>query len=79
MIHKKSDEGAKVSVNAETAGERAYRRIRRDILFGGLAPAQKLKLDGLKAGKDWRDLEAAWRDDVEAFRKRRGAVLLYPE
>ena len=37
-----------MSVNAETAGERAYRRIRRDILFGGLAPAQKLKLDGLK-------------------------------
>ncbi len=41
-------EGAKVSVNAETAGERAYRRIRHDILFGRLAPAQKLKLDGLK-------------------------------
>src|SRR6266568_5081005 len=41
-------EGAKVNVNAETAGERAYRRIRHDILFGRLAPAQKLKLDGLK-------------------------------
>jgi len=38
----------KVGINAETAGERAYRRIRRDILFGRLAPAQKLKLDGLK-------------------------------
>jgi DNA-binding GntR family transcriptional regulator len=37
-----------VGVNAETAGERAYRYIRRDILFGRLAPAQKLKLDGLK-------------------------------
>jgi DNA-binding GntR family transcriptional regulator len=37
-----------VGVNAETAGERAYRHIRRDILFGRLAPAQKLKLDGLK-------------------------------
>ena len=37
-----------MGVNAETAGERAYRRIRRDILFGRLAPAQKLKLDGLK-------------------------------
>lgn len=37
-----------MGVNAETAGERAYRHIRRDILFGRLAPAQKLKLDGLK-------------------------------
>jgi DNA-binding GntR family transcriptional regulator len=37
-----------VGVNAESAGERAYRHIRRDILFGRLAPAQKLKLDGLK-------------------------------
>jgi len=37
-----------VGVNAETAGERTYRHIRRDILFGRLAPAQKLKLDGLK-------------------------------
>jgi len=37
-----------VGVNAETAGERAYRHIRRDILFGRLAPAQKLKLDGLR-------------------------------
>jgi DNA-binding GntR family transcriptional regulator len=37
-----------VGVNSETAGERAYRHIRRDILFGRLAPAQKLKLDGLK-------------------------------
>ncbi len=37
-----------MGVNVETAGERAYRHIRRDILFGRLAPAQKLKLDGLK-------------------------------
>lgn len=37
-----------MSGNAETAGERAYRRIRRDILFGRLSPAQRLKLDGLK-------------------------------
>jgi DNA-binding GntR family transcriptional regulator len=37
-----------VGVNSETAGERAYRHIRRDILFGRLAPAQKLKLDALK-------------------------------
>jgi DNA-binding GntR family transcriptional regulator len=32
----------------ETTGERAYRRIRADIIFGRLAPAQRLKLDGLK-------------------------------
>jgi len=32
----------------ETAGEKAYRRIRTDIIFGRLAPGQKLKLDGLK-------------------------------
>jgi len=31
-----------------TSGERAYRRIRHDILFGRLAPAEKLKLDRLK-------------------------------
>lgn len=37
-----------MSANVETAGERAYRRIRSDILFGRLAPAQKLKLDALK-------------------------------
>jgi DNA-binding GntR family transcriptional regulator len=34
--------------NAETAGEKAYRRIRSDIVFGRLSPAQKLRLDGLK-------------------------------
>src|SRR3954463_6663728 len=34
--------------NAETAGEKAYRRIRSDIVFGRLPPAQRLKLDGLK-------------------------------
>ncbi len=33
---------------AETAGEKAYRRIRSDIVFGRLPPAQRLKLDGLK-------------------------------
>ena len=33
---------------AETAGERAYRRIRADIVFGTLAPGQKLRLDSLK-------------------------------
>jgi DNA-binding GntR family transcriptional regulator len=34
--------------NTETAGERVYRRLRRDIIFGRLPPSQKLKLDGLK-------------------------------
>jgi DNA-binding GntR family transcriptional regulator len=37
-----------VFTTAETAGEKAYRRIRTDIIFGRLAPGQKLKLDGLK-------------------------------
>lgn len=32
----------------ETAGEKAYRLIRTDIVFGRLAPGQKLKLDRLK-------------------------------
>lgn len=32
----------------ETIGENAYRRIRADIIFGRIAPGQKLKLDGLK-------------------------------
>jgi DNA-binding GntR family transcriptional regulator len=39
-----------VFTTAETAGEKAYRRIRTDIIFGRLAPGQKLKLDGLKEG-----------------------------
>jgi DNA-binding GntR family transcriptional regulator len=32
----------------ETTGERTWRRIRTDILFGRLAPGQRLKLDRLK-------------------------------
>jgi DNA-binding GntR family transcriptional regulator len=32
----------------QTAGEKAYQRIRSDILFGRLEPQQRLKLDGLK-------------------------------
>ena len=32
----------------ETIGENAYRRIRADIIFGRIAPGQKLKLDWLK-------------------------------
>ena len=35
-------------MNAETAGEKAYRRIRSDILFGRLEPAQRLRLDDLR-------------------------------
>jgi DNA-binding GntR family transcriptional regulator len=37
------------SASPETIGESAYRRIRRDIIFGRLAPSQKLKLDVLRA------------------------------
>src|SRR4051794_29227736 len=33
------------SVPSDTIGESAYRRIRRDIIFGQLAPSQKLKLE----------------------------------
>ncbi|MEF0942691.1 GntR family transcriptional regulator [Rhizobium sp. BR 362] len=33
----------------ETIAESSYRRIRGDIIFGRLAPGQKLKLDNLKA------------------------------
>lgn len=33
---------------SETIGENAYRRIRADIVFGRIAPGQKLKLDTLK-------------------------------
>ncbi len=32
----------------ETAGEKAYRRIREDIVSGVLQPSQRLRLDGLK-------------------------------
>lgn len=35
-----------------TIGETAYRRIRSDIIFGRLAPGQKLKLDQLKEDYD---------------------------
>ena len=34
---------------AETAGERAYRRLRNDIIVGRLAPSQKLRLESLKS------------------------------
>jgi DNA-binding GntR family transcriptional regulator len=36
-------------MTSETIGERAYHEIRRDIIFGRLAPAQKLRLDALRA------------------------------
>jgi DNA-binding GntR family transcriptional regulator len=32
----------------DTAGETAYRRIRHDIIFGGLAPGARLRLDRLR-------------------------------
>jgi DNA-binding GntR family transcriptional regulator len=32
----------------QTAGEKAYQRIRSDILYGRLEPEQRLKLDGMK-------------------------------
>jgi len=35
--------------SAETAGEKTYRKIRSDILFGRLPPGHKLKLDKLRA------------------------------
>ncbi len=31
-----------------SVGEKAYQRIRTDVIFGRLAPGQKLRLDGLK-------------------------------
>jgi DNA-binding GntR family transcriptional regulator len=37
-----------LKVPAESVAENSYRRIRADIIFGRLAPAQKLKLDSLK-------------------------------
>lgn len=36
----------------ETIAESSYRRIRADIIFGRLAPGQKLKLDALKESYD---------------------------
>ena len=39
---------ARGSNQVETAGEKAYRRLRSDIIFGRLAPSQKLRLEGLK-------------------------------
>lgn len=37
-----------VSTGVETAGEKAYRRLRSDIIFGRLAPSHKLRLEALK-------------------------------
>ncbi len=37
-----------VTASVETAGEKAYRRLRNDIIFGRLAPSQKLRLEALK-------------------------------
>lgn len=38
-----------VSVKTETAGEKAYRRLRSDIIGGRLAPSQRLTLEPLKS------------------------------
>src|SRR5690349_6250608 len=37
-----------VTEPSEAIGEGVYRRIRQDIIFGRLAPSQKLKLDALR-------------------------------
>jgi DNA-binding GntR family transcriptional regulator len=34
----------------DTVGEKAYRRIRADVIFGRLTPGERLKLDRMKAG-----------------------------
>jgi uncharacterized protein YbbC (DUF1343 family) len=39
----------------------------------------KTTYDGVVSGKSVADLERAWQPDLDAFRKRRAAVLLYPE
>ncbi len=44
-----SEEAVQTDLLAETVAESNYQRIRRDIIFGRLAPGQKLKLDNLKA------------------------------
>ena len=35
--------------NIDTIGSTVYKQIKRDIIFGELAPSSKLKLDGLKS------------------------------
>ena len=39
---------ALLEASVETIGDNTYRRIRTDIIFGRLAPGQKLKLERLK-------------------------------
>src|SRR5690606_23823169 len=46
--HKSVQPMASTPASSETIGENAYRRIRADIIFGRIAPGQKLKLDRLK-------------------------------
>ena len=36
------------AVEQDSVGEKAYRRIRTDIIFGKLAPGQKLRLDAMR-------------------------------
>lgn len=40
------------STLTETTGESTYRRIRADIIFGRLAPGQRLRLEGLRGRYD---------------------------
>jgi uncharacterized protein YbbC (DUF1343 family) len=35
--------------------------------------------EGVKRGVPWRQLERGWQADLERFRERRRAYLLYPE
>src|SRR4051812_41157782 len=44
----------------QSVGERTYRQIRSDIIFGRLAPGQKLKLEDLK--QDYRTSVSTLRE-----------------
>src|SRR5262249_15210014 len=47
---------------------------RYDVLLG-----HKATSEALKRGATWQELEKGWQAEVERFRERRRAVLLYPE
>jgi uncharacterized protein YbbC (DUF1343 family) len=47
---------------------------RYDVLLG-----HKATLEALKRGTDWTELEKTWRPELERFRERRRAFLLYSE
>jgi len=49
MISRSSEaEVGSLITGVETAGEKVYRRMRSDVIFGRLAPSQKLRLEALK-------------------------------